>query len=315
TPTSSTTARSPSATPSSCSELGLRAVAPGAAQDDVVAGDRVAGAPLELVQSARELVVGERLDATAVAADEVVMVLAARLERLVARDAGAEVDALQQALLRQQVEDAVDARDPDRPSLVPELVEDLLCRQAAVLAPEQLDDRPPGDAVAIAAAAERVERALGPVHGQMIPALTYGERGARNRRTPPRASVAREATARPRTSTRHEGVAPTSTRDPSPQVARTLTTAVPPAARRPARGDASRSESALGRPVSFSTAAFASTTPQPSLGVHPVPGGLVAVRSSRSATCTFVSAGPAAHTSAAIPATSGAAKLVPFAYA
>ena len=74
--------------------------AAGAAEHDVVPGDRVAGAALDLAERALELVVLERLDPPAVAADEVVMVLAARMGRLEASDAGAEVDALEQALLR-----------------------------------------------------------------------------------------------------------------------------------------------------------------------------------------------------------------------
>ena len=137
-----------------------------------MAGDGVAGSALDLVQRTFEVLVGECLDAAAVVAEEVVVVLAARQHRLVASDAGAELDPLQEALLGQEVEDAVDARDPDGSAVAPELVEDLLRRQAAVLSSEQLDDRAPRDAVPVAAAAERSERALGPVHPKMIPALT-----------------------------------------------------------------------------------------------------------------------------------------------
>ena len=55
----------------------------------------------------------ERLDLAAGVADEVMMVLAARVRRLVARDARAEIDPLDAALRGEQVEHAVDARDPD----------------------------------------------------------------------------------------------------------------------------------------------------------------------------------------------------------
>ena len=67
--------------------------------------------------------------------------IAAGMDRLVAGDPGAEVDTLEQSFLGQQVEHAVDARDPHPPPFPTQLVEDLLGGQAAVLAAEQLDDR------------------------------------------------------------------------------------------------------------------------------------------------------------------------------
>ena len=63
-----------------------------------MAGDRVAGAALDVSQRALELVVGERLDLAAVGADEVVVVLPARVGRLVAGGALAELDALDRPL-------------------------------------------------------------------------------------------------------------------------------------------------------------------------------------------------------------------------
>ena len=80
------------------------AVAAGAAQDDVVAGDGVAGAAFDVVQRVLELVVGERLDLAAVVADEVVVMLAVGVDRLEARGAGADVDALDEAVSRQLLE-------------------------------------------------------------------------------------------------------------------------------------------------------------------------------------------------------------------
>ena len=103
-------------------------------------GDGIAGPTLDLVEGALELVVGERLDLAAVVADEVVMVLAAGVGGLVTSGSSAEVDALDETLLGQQVEHAVDARDPDAAAFRAQAVEDLLCSQAAVLAAEQLDD-------------------------------------------------------------------------------------------------------------------------------------------------------------------------------
>src|SRR5476649_261864 len=126
-------------------------------------GDRVAGLALDLVQRPFELLVGERLELPAGGADEMVVMLPTRMHRLVAGGARAEVDPLEQALLGQELEDAVDARDSDLPAFGPKLVEDLLRRQAAVLSSEQLDDGPPGDTVSVPAAAERMERLLRPV--------------------------------------------------------------------------------------------------------------------------------------------------------
>ncbi len=67
--------------------------------------------------------------------------LAACVNRFEARRAGTDVDALDKPVLAQLLEDAVDARDPDAAVLRAQLVEDFLGGQAAVLSPEQLDDR------------------------------------------------------------------------------------------------------------------------------------------------------------------------------
>ena len=101
-----------------------------------MAGDRVAGSAFDLPEGALELVVGECLDLAAVVADEVVVMLAPGVDRLEARGAGADVDALDEAVLAQLLEDAVDAGDPDATAFRAQLVEDLLSGQAAVLAPE-----------------------------------------------------------------------------------------------------------------------------------------------------------------------------------
>ena len=111
---------------------------------------RVPQAPGDALESRLECRVRERLHLAAVVADEVMVVLAARVHGLEARGAGADVDPLQEALVGQEVEHAVDARDPHPAPLGPELVEDLLRGQAAVLTPEELDDRPAGAAAATA---------------------------------------------------------------------------------------------------------------------------------------------------------------------
>jgi len=115
-----------------------------------VAGDRVTGSPLDLPQGSLELVVGEGLDLAAVVADEVVVMLAAGVKGLEARRAGADVDALDEPVLAQLLEDAVDAGNSDAAALRSQLVEDFLGGQATVLSPEQLDDRSARSAVSVA---------------------------------------------------------------------------------------------------------------------------------------------------------------------
>ena len=112
-------------------------------------GDRVTGSPFDLPQCSLELVVGEGLDLATVVADEVVVMLAAGVNGLEARCAGADVDALDESVLTQLLEDPVDAGDPDTAALGAQLVEDFLRGQAAVLSSEQLDDRSPGTAVSV----------------------------------------------------------------------------------------------------------------------------------------------------------------------
>jgi hypothetical protein len=78
------------------------------------------------------------------------VVFAAFVNRFEASRAGTDVDALDEAVLAQLLEHAVDARDPDAAALGSQLIEDLLGGQAAVLAAEELDDRTPGGAVSVA---------------------------------------------------------------------------------------------------------------------------------------------------------------------
>ena len=101
-----------------------------------MAGDRVARSPFDPVQGPFELGIREGFDLPAAVADEVMVVLAVRVDRLEARDAGADVDSLDEAVTGQLLECAIDARGPDATPLGPQLVEDLLRGQASVLAPE-----------------------------------------------------------------------------------------------------------------------------------------------------------------------------------
>ena len=127
-----------------------------------MAGDRVTGSPFDLPKCSLELIVGEGLDFAAVVADEVVVMFAAGVHRLKARGAGADVDALDESVLAQLLEDAVDAGNPDAAALRAQLVEDFLGGQAAVLSPEQLDDRSPGTAVSVPPRLKRRDGGFGP---------------------------------------------------------------------------------------------------------------------------------------------------------
>lgn len=101
-------------------------------------------------QSSLEQVVAECLDATAVVAHDVVVVVAARIERLEARRPLTKVETLRQPELDEQVESAVDARDADRAPALPQAIDDLLNGEAAGLLPEQADHRGSRSPAAIA---------------------------------------------------------------------------------------------------------------------------------------------------------------------
>jgi hypothetical protein len=82
----------------------------------------------------------ERLDLPAVVADEMVVMVALSVRGLEARHAVAEVDSLEKAELVEAFEGAVHARDPDLGTLGANAVVDLLRRQAAALASQEIDD-------------------------------------------------------------------------------------------------------------------------------------------------------------------------------
>jgi len=90
------------------------------------------------------------------------MVLATRVDRLETSRTGADVDPLDEAVLAQLLERAVDAGDPDRAPICSQLVEDLLGGQTTILAAEQLDDRPPGAAVSVPPGVQGGNRRLRP---------------------------------------------------------------------------------------------------------------------------------------------------------
>ena len=115
-------------------------------QHDLVLGELVAAGAGDLLERALEARIVEHLDPPAPVAHEVVVVLAVRERRLEARHTAAEVDAMNEAELRQPLEHAVDACDPHLAAVGPQAVEELLRGHAAVLALEVRDDRLAGAA-------------------------------------------------------------------------------------------------------------------------------------------------------------------------
>jgi hypothetical protein len=109
-------------------------------QDDVVLLEVVAAIAGHAAQRTLEGAVVERLDPAAAAADEVMVVLPARECGLEAGDAVGQVDLVDEPKRPQLLEDAVDARDADRPPLCLQAVMELVCRDAAVPAREVVDD-------------------------------------------------------------------------------------------------------------------------------------------------------------------------------
>src|SRR5213075_449062 len=94
-----------------------------------------------------------------------VMVLAVGRRRLVARDSVAGIDTLDQPQIRERLERPVDGRDADRAARLAQLVVDVLRAEAAVLAAEEVDDRRPRAAAAIAGGLARVFR---PAHRRAV---------------------------------------------------------------------------------------------------------------------------------------------------
>jgi hypothetical protein len=130
----------------------------------VMSCDPVADFPGHAVDRPLETLVLPGLDLAAVGADDVVMVIAARQRRFVACSLITDVDALDEFELREQVEDAVHARDTDGPPRSPRLLMDLLRRETAPLAAEQLDNGGPSSAATEAGVAEDGEGVLRPRH-------------------------------------------------------------------------------------------------------------------------------------------------------
>jgi hypothetical protein len=155
------------AKPPSCLVAGgLPAVRAFAVQGDLV----VLGAKPEAVRQQRDRPlqrwVVERDKLAALVADHVVVVLAGRVDDLVSGDAVAEVQAIDQIMVLEEIEDAVDACAADRPRAASCGAEGILYlerAQGAVLAGEKLDERVPGGPFLMARPLEDLARVLGPI--------------------------------------------------------------------------------------------------------------------------------------------------------
>ncbi len=119
--------------------------------------DAVAQAASDPVEHLLQAAVGERLDLPAVVAHQVVMVLAARQQRLVACSVG-ELEALHELQADELVECAVDAGEPDPAVLGAQRIEDLVRAQAAILAREERDHELPRSPRAATRAGKRFTR-------------------------------------------------------------------------------------------------------------------------------------------------------------
>jgi len=134
------------------------------AQDDVVVIDPESGVLGDGVDRMLETIVAERLDLAAVAADEVVMVIAARLGRLVVSTSRAKLEAMHEPELRQCLEGAVDACNADARAALPDEVVYLLDGHTARLLAERFDNGGPRASGLEAGFAEDRLRVLAPAH-------------------------------------------------------------------------------------------------------------------------------------------------------
>ena len=132
------------------------------AQDDVVRRHDVAAPVGDAFDGGLERRILERLNLSAVVTHEMVMVVAARMSGLVARDPVAKVDSLHEPELVHAVERAVHAGDPDPGTARTDAIVDLVRREATVLLAEELDDHASRPATAAADVPQSIERGLRP---------------------------------------------------------------------------------------------------------------------------------------------------------
>ena len=125
-------------------------------------GHSEADPPLETIEGVLEAGVLEGLNPAADLADRMMVVLAARLDPLVARHSAADIQPVHEPKLRQLLEDPINARSADsRPGRSKALF-DLERRHRAVLPRQQLDHREPGSAPLVTRLPERAQGVLDP---------------------------------------------------------------------------------------------------------------------------------------------------------
>jgi hypothetical protein len=111
-----------------------------------MSGNVVATAGGDALDRRLERRVLEGLYLPAVVADEVVVMVAASVRRLEARDAVPEIDALDEAQAVQSLERPIHACNPDVTTSTAHAIVDFLGGQAAALLAEELDDEASGGA-------------------------------------------------------------------------------------------------------------------------------------------------------------------------
>jgi hypothetical protein len=135
-----------------------------AAEDDVVAVDperRVRG---DLVDRVLESIVRKRLDSATVAADQVMVMIAARCCRLVVGTPRAKLEPMYEPELDEGLERAVHAGDTGPRPRQANTVVDLLDRQTAALVGERVDHGRPRAPMPVAGVAKDGLRMLRPAH-------------------------------------------------------------------------------------------------------------------------------------------------------
>ncbi len=121
----------------------------------------------EAVDCALEAGVVECDELAASVAEQVVVMVAVGVDALEAGVSLVDREALDEAVLDEQVEHAVDTRAADRLSLGAQRVLDLDCGERARLAGEQVDDPRPRAAALVAGAGKDALRVLAPALGAL----------------------------------------------------------------------------------------------------------------------------------------------------
>jgi zinc transport system substrate-binding protein len=140
-----------------------------------VASDAVAATAGDALERRLERRVLERLDLAAVVADEVMVMLAARVGWLEPGHAVSKIDPLHEAELIQPFECPIDASDPNSALASAQAVVDLLRRDTAILPAEELDDGSAGTATPSGCSSQARQRAL-------CPGRCHGDNDTRSQR-------------------------------------------------------------------------------------------------------------------------------------